>query len=130
MSLLHDIDCDDIAMDSVIRLGRIPEVDDEKPRPILLRFLYEGQSASQVKKLEDEKIGPSREDIYPPGPHTKAEGMSAEISGRTQTKDIQWRNQLDYLEQEGSPAQRRITKANPRETVVRSMQLQDQETST
>ena len=38
MSLLHDIDCDDISVDSVIRLGRIPEADDEKPRPILLRF--------------------------------------------------------------------------------------------
>jgi len=83
MSLLHDIDCDDISVDSVIRLGRIPEADDEKPRPILLRFPSEEQSSVQVKKLEDDKSGPNREDIHPPGSHTEAEGMSAEISGQT-----------------------------------------------
>ena len=60
MSLLHDTDCNDISVDSVIRLGRIPEGDDEKPRPILLRFPFEEQKnkvLSKSKNLKTTRMG-------------------------------------------------------------------------
>jgi len=54
------MDCNDISVDSVIRLGRIPEGDDEKPRPILLRFPFEEQKnkvLSKSKNLKTTRMG-------------------------------------------------------------------------
>jgi len=131
MSLLHDIDCDDSSLDSVIRLGRIPEADDAKPRPILLRFASEEQKdkvLAKSKNLKTTRMGGAgrifiHQDLTPNQRECRRK-LVDELKQRTasgETNLIIWN---------GKVVQRRMTKAKPRETVVRSMQLQDRETST
>ena len=131
MSLLHDIDCDDISVDSVIRLGRIPEADDEKPRPILLRFPSEEQKnkvLSKSKNLKTTRVGQIgrifiHQDLTPKHRECRRK-LVDKLKQRTTN------GETNLMIWNGNVVQRRITKAEPRETVARNIQPQDQETST
>jgi len=131
MSLLHDIDCDDISVDSVIRLGRIPEADDEKPRPILLRFPSEEQKnkvLSELKSLKTTRVGRIgrifiHQDLTPKQRECRRK-LVDELNQRITN------GETNLMIWNGKVVQRRTTKAEPWETVARNIQPQDQETST
>lgn len=56
MEILHKIECDDVSVDSIIRLGKKPEADEDRPRPILLKFPSEAAKKSVLYKSKNLRV--------------------------------------------------------------------------
>jgi len=53
MELFHELGCDDVSVDSVVRLGKKPEDDQAKPRPLLLRMAAEEQKNKVLRQSKN-----------------------------------------------------------------------------
>lgn len=53
MELFHELGCDDVSVDSVIRLGKMPEDEQAKPRPLLLRMASEEQKDKVLRQSKN-----------------------------------------------------------------------------
>jgi hypothetical protein len=59
IDMLHEIQCDDVSVNTVIRLGRLPEAD-AKPRPVKIVLASEAQKEKVLSKAKNLKSKGSR----------------------------------------------------------------------
>jgi len=97
LDLLHEIQCDDVSIDKIIRLGKRPEDQSAKPRPLMLVAASEDQKDKilrSAKKLEGKAGQGTTANIPAPGFDTESESSKKAIDTRTQRQEIAGRTEL------------------------------------
>jgi len=101
--VLHQIECDDVSVSQIIRLGRRPDGPDTKPRPIKMVLSSEEAKVKvlvNAKKNEEQEGRRIESRFHSPRPDAKGETSREDISSEAQGPESKGRERSHHSEWE------------------------------